>query len=140
MPVRPACFWAASTASRSTRSFIRSSLWPFTQVNRTRWGSDRYASISGSHRSRLATGFFALLSQPRASQPSHHRSRKQFTTYVESLTTSSGPSMLRNASRAALTSIRWLVERASGPLAKGPSRTAQAHPPGPGFPRQAPSV
>ena len=96
--------------------------------------------MSGSHRSRLATGFLALLSHPLASQPSHHRSRKQFTTYVESLTTSIGLSKLRTASRAALTSMRWLVERASDPLANGPSRTAQAHPPGPGFPTQAPSV
>ena len=36
--------------------------------------------MNGSHRSRFATGFFWLLSQPRLSQPSHHRSRKQFTT------------------------------------------------------------
>ena len=36
--------------------------------------------MNGSHRSRLATGFFALFTQPRLSQPSHHRSRKQFTT------------------------------------------------------------
>src|ERR1700690_1484585 len=37
-------------------------------------------------------------------------------------------------------SIRWLGERGSAPMAKGPSGTAQAQPPGPGFPRQDPSV
>ena len=36
--------------------------------------------MNGSHRSRLATGFFAVFIQPRCSQPSHQRSRKQFTT------------------------------------------------------------
>ena len=79
-PMRPAWVRAASTASRSTRSFIGSSLWPLTQRKRHPVGSARTASISGSHRSRLATGFLALFIQPRASQPSHHRSRKQLTT------------------------------------------------------------
>ena len=116
MPVRPRCVEAASTASRSTRSLLASSAWPFTHRNVTSPRA-RTASISGSHRSRLATGFFALLSQPRASQPSHHRSRKQFTTYVESLTISSGPSRARTASRAAWISMRWLVVRDSAPLA-----------------------
>jgi hypothetical protein len=39
-------------------------------------------------------------------------------------------------------SIRWFVVRGSPPLADGsPSgATAQAHPPGPGFPEHAPSV
>ena len=40
----------------------------------------------------------------------------------------------------AVTSIRWLVVCGSPPLSDGPPSTAQAHPPGPGFPRQAPSV
>jgi hypothetical protein len=113
--------------------------WPFTHRKVT---SPRVvtASTSGFHRSWLATGFFALFIQPRASQPSHHRSRKQFTTYVESLTTSSGPSSARTASSAALISMRWFVDRASAPLAHRPPGTAQAQPPGPGFPWQAPSV
>src|SRR5512132_4136964 len=37
-------------------------------------------------------------------------------------------------------SIRWLVVRGSWPAAKAPPSSAQAHPPGPGLPRQAPSV
>ena len=37
-------------------------------------------SSSGSHRSRLATGLPAELRHPRRCHPSHHRSRKQFTT------------------------------------------------------------
>jgi len=53
---------------------------------------------------------------------------------------SSGPGSARTASNTALISIRWLVVRAAGPLAKAPPGTAQAQPPGPGFPRQAPSV
>src|SRR5262245_14489769 len=44
------------------------------------------------------------------------------------------------ASRAAVISMRWLVVWGSAPLAYGPFSTAHAHPPGPGFPRQAPSV
>ena len=37
-------------------------------------------------------------------------------------------------------SIRWLVVWASGPDEKRPPGIAHAHPPGPGFPEQAPSV
>lgn len=36
--------------------------------------------------------------------------------------------------------MRWFVVRASAPLAYTPPGTAHAHPPGPGFPRHAPSV
>ena len=36
--------------------------------------------------------------------------------------------------------MRWLVVRAANPLAKVPSPTAHAQPPGPGFPLHAPSV
>jgi hypothetical protein len=36
--------------------------------------------------------------------------------------------------------MRWFVVCLSAPEAKGPSSTAQAQPPGPGFPEQAPSV
>src|SRR5437899_3139262 len=48
--------------------------------------------------------------------------------------------MARMASRAALISMRWLVEDASNPQAQRPPGIAHAHPPGPGFPEQAPSV
>ena len=88
----------------------------------------------------MATGFRAEVSQPRASQPSHHRSRKQFTTYVESLTTSSGPTRAVTASRAARISIRWFVLARSAPESYVVLSTAQAQPPGPGLPEQAPSV
>jgi hypothetical protein len=37
-------------------------------------------------------------------------------------------------------SIRWLVVRAAAPVAQAAPGTAQAHPPGPGFPEHAPSV
>jgi hypothetical protein len=62
------------------------------------------------------------------------------TTYVESLTTSTGPGRALTASSTAVTSIRWLVEWGSAPDAHAPPGTAHAHPPGPGFPEQAPSV
>jgi hypothetical protein len=52
----------------------------------------RTAVTSGSHKSRFATGFLALFTQPRLSHPRHQPSLKQLTTYVESLTTTSGPS------------------------------------------------
>ena len=96
--------------------------------------------MNGSHRSRFATGWRLEFFHPRLSQPSCQRSRKQFTTYVESLTTSSRPSMAWTASKAAEISIRWLVVWAAQPDAKRPPGTAQAQPPGPGFPEQAPSV
>ena len=48
--------------------------------------------------------------------------------------------MARVASSAALISMRWFVDLASKPDAQAPSGIAQAQPPGPGFPRQAPSV
>src|SRR5437764_14597889 len=113
--------------------------WPFTHRNTT---SPRLftAVTNGSHRSRLATGFLALFNHPRAIHPSHQRSRKQFTTYVESLTISSGPSMASTAWRAAAISMRWLVLLLSAPFAHRPPGMAHAHPPGPRFPRQAPSV
>ena len=44
------------------------------------------------------------------------------------------------ASSAAWTSIRWLVVAGAPPLAWRPSLVAQAQPPGPGLPEQAPSV
>ena len=88
----------------------------------------------------MATGFLAEVVQPRSIQPCHQRSRKQLTTYVESLTTSSGPSLARTASRAARISIRWLVLGSSCPEAYVVSSSAQAQPPGPGLPEQAPSV
>jgi hypothetical protein len=50
------------------------------------------------------------------------------------------PGSASTASSAAWTSMRWLVVAAAAPLANAPPGTAQAHPPGPGFPWQAPSV
>ena len=96
--------------------------------------------MNGSQRSRLATGCRLEFFHPRFSHPSCQRSRKQFTTYVESLTTSRRPSMAWTASKAAEISIRWLVVCTSLPDAKRPPGTAQAQPPGPGFPEHAPSV
>jgi hypothetical protein len=61
-------------------------------------------------------------------------------TYVESLTTCSGPSSVLTASKTAVISMRWLVDRSAAPLAKRPPGTANAQPPGPGFGEHAPSV
>ena len=74
-------------ASSSTRSFHVSPEWPFTQRKVTATSSESATSKRGSHRSRLATGLRCVFFQSRLSQPSHQRSRKQLTTYVESLTT-----------------------------------------------------
>ena len=62
-PVRPVCVSDASTARRSTRSFIGSPLWPFTHRNVTSPRATT-SSTSGSHRSRLATGLRWLFVQP----------------------------------------------------------------------------
>jgi len=62
-------------------------------------------------------GCFLLFTQPRRSHPCHQRSLKQCTTYVESLTTSSGPLNARIASSVAVNSMRWLVVLASQPAA-----------------------
>src|SRR5262249_16889047 len=72
---------AQSVARASTSSFTGSPAWPFTQRNRT-VGPRRSttSSMSGSQRSRFATGSFFAFRQPRARQPAHQRSRKQFTT------------------------------------------------------------
>ena len=92
----------------------------------------------------MATGCFFALRHPLASHFTYQRSRKQFTTYVESDTTTTGPcgANVRTACRAAVISIRWFVVSGSPPAPDGvPSgATAQAQPPGPGFPAQAPSV
>ncbi len=104
------------------------------------------SSSSGLQRSWLATGAPLALRQPRRSHPCHHRSLKQFTTYVESLAISIASPLSRcflwelSASSTARISIRWFVVCASAPLSQVPSAVAHAHPPGPGFPRQAPSV
>ena len=52
--------------------------WPLTQWN-AGWRC-WYSSISGFHRSVLATGSFLAFFQPFACHRTHHRSRKQFTT------------------------------------------------------------
>ena len=72
-------------------SFIGSPLCPFThwKSGRSAGLSDSYISISGRHRSSLATGSFFALRQPFAFQRTHQRSLKQFTTYVESDTITS---------------------------------------------------
>ncbi len=89
----------------------------------------------------MATGLPCELRQPFARQPAHHRCRKQFTTYVESLTTSTRPAgKAAKACRTAVSSMRWFVVAGSHPLAYTSSETAHAQPPGPGFLRQAPSV
>ena len=135
---------AASTASRSTRSFIGRREWPLTQRKGSP-GRPRYSSISGSHRSRLATGWFWEFFQPRASQPRHQLSRKQLHDVGRvrhHLDRARFGTEVRSASSTAWISMRWLVVWAAPPEPhRSPSgATAHAHPPGPGFPEQAPSV
>ena len=54
----------ASTARRSTRSFIGSPLWPLTHSKLISCWRDRYRSTNGFHRSTLATGLRCELTQP----------------------------------------------------------------------------
>ena len=139
-PRRPTWRRAASVASRSTTSFITSPEWPFTHRNVSSPSRSWNASTSGRQRSWLSTGVRFDVFQPLASHFAYQRSVKHCTTYFESLTTSSGPGSASSASSAARISMRWFVVWGSAPLACAPSGTAHAHPPGPGFPRQAPSV
>src|SRR4051812_29463457 len=76
-PLRKRC--DCSTARRSTTSFMVSPECPLTQRKVTSPRS-LTSSTRGSQRSRLTTGFFCDVSQPRAIQPRHHPSRKQLTT------------------------------------------------------------
>ena len=104
---------------------------PLTQRKVTGTSGESATARSGSHRSRFATGLRCEFFQSRLSQPSHHRSRKQLTTYVESLTTwiPAGRSGVRarRASSTAVISIRWFVV-----LRLGAAReAAPGHRPGP---------
>jgi hypothetical protein len=76
-----------------------SPLWPFTHRNVT--SSDFTSSINGIHRSVLATGSRFEFFQPLRSHLAHQRSRKQFTTYVESDTISIGIGAPCSSARAA---------------------------------------
>ena len=71
---------AASVASRSTTSFIRSPEWPLTQSKVTGRSGSSARGSSSRHRSWLATGFPWVLRQPRRFHPTHHCWRKQLTT------------------------------------------------------------
>ena len=53
--------------------------WPFTHRGTPKRPASN-ASMSGSHRSRLATGLPAAFLQPRSRQPRNQRSRKQLAT------------------------------------------------------------
>ena len=141
-PERPCWVVAASTASRSTRSFIGSPQWPFTQrkVTSPRW---RTSSTNGSHRSRLATGL-RLRVDPAPLQPPLPPPVAEAVDDVgrvahdleRAVARGSAPPRARPGSPCA----GWSCA-ASAPLANGPpSATAQAQPPGPGFPLHAPSV
>ena len=97
--------------------------------------SPAHESTSGFHRSALATGCFFGVAPPVGLQRTHHLSRKQLTTYIESETTvigRSAPARLEHGGE-----LHPLVRRvASPPAADGvPSgATAHAQPPGPDSP------
>ena len=79
-PFAPSWVVAVGPPRRSTKSFIGSPPWPLTQRKPISPGRLRYKSMSGSHKSRLATGLRWPLSHPLASHACHHLSRKQLTT------------------------------------------------------------
>src|ERR1700722_15305898 len=75
-PLSPRPRSAATVANSSTRSFQRSPECPLTHCHETGAAGAGWSAsaMSGSHRSRLATGFFWEFSQLRRCQPCHQRS------------------------------------------------------------------
>src|SRR5208283_4618486 len=112
-------------------------------------GRPRERSQTTLHSSLFFTGFFALVFQPFRAHAWIHWVIP-FWTYWESVcTVMGGPSdegwveSLCSASRTAVSSILLFVVFASNPETSStccPTCTTNAHPPGPGLPRQPPSV
>gem|GEM_PF-14014 len=134
----------AATASASHRLFSGWSACPRTQWNRTSWTC--ISRSSRCHRSRFLTGFFEAVRQFLAFHCPSHCSRP-VSTYFESeyRSTRLGLFSVESPSMTADSSMRLLVVAASPPEHSfsdplTPWRRMYAHPPGPGFPEQAPSV
>lgn len=139
------CYFRPSAnvrAKTSTRSFISLPLWPRTQ---TQWifFVDAIAS-SSIHRSWFLTGFFVAVFQLFFFQFFTHDCMP-FFTYWLSVWISSSSCFLHacNARITAINSMRLFVVLGSPPLRSAiflPSVAIKPHPPGPGLPRQLPSV
>ena len=135
---------AAAVASSSTRSFQRSPECPLTHRHVTRGSEATASSIRGSHRSRLATGFFLrvqpippLPALPPAILEAVHDVRR-IAHHFDLRDRLCRPVAQRLECRHDLHALVGGGRvRAAG---VGPPGTAQAQPPGPGFPRHAPSV
>lgn len=126
----------------STRSFIVSPLWPRTQ-NQWIFLVDANSS-SFCHRSWFLTGFFVDVRQLFFFQPGNHDCMP-FLTYWLSvwISSSSWRRAAVNAQITAINSMRLFVVLCSPPLRSAiflPSVATKPQPPGPGFPRQEPSV
>src|SRR5438445_1349486 len=129
-------------ASASARSFSGCPACPFTQCHAMRCSLARRSS--SRHRSKFFTGFLSAVRQPRRFQSCSH-SLMPFWTYCESVYTATSHGGFRDSSAriTAVSSIRLLVVLGSPPksfLLSPPALTRAPHPPGPGFPLQAPSV
>jgi hypothetical protein len=90
------------------------------------------------------TGCLSLVRQPFARQRAIHSSTPRLT-YCESVVSATAHGRLSASSPAiaAMSSMRLFVVIASPPLSsrsRSPSRSSAPQPPGPGLPRQAPSV
>src|SRR5690606_5033569 len=133
-PDRP---WRAAQLARESASSLSSRpACPLTHSTPSRPSSAALLSIL--QRSEWRTGDPSPFRQPRASQPGDH-STTPLTTYMESVRQWTGPSSVARAT--AISSIRWLVVDGSDPhRRRGPSSSTTAQPPGPGLPRQLPSV
>ena len=135
-------FSAAVRANVSTRSFISSPLWPRTQ-NQWIFLVDANSS-SFCHRSWFLTGFFVDVRQLFFFQPGSHDCMP-FLTYWLSvwISSSSCRRAAVNAQITAINSMRLFVVLRSPPLRSAvcvPSVATNPQPPGPGLPRQEPSV
>ena len=132
----------ARLASSSTRSLPGSPAWPLTHCQVRVCGAAAWSSCS--HRSWFLTGFLSAVRQPRAFQDGSH-SVMPLITYCESVCTVTRVGRFKAARpmMAAVSSMRLLVVAASDPdssLCVPFQLSSTPQPPGPGLPRQAPSV
>ena len=133
----------SATAILSHLSFSGCPAWPCTQTNFTVCRSS--SASSSSHKSTLSAGAPSDLCQPFLFQLLTHPLVTESTKYFESLVrvTSHGTFNFCRARIAAVSSIRLFVVSFSPPLSSismSLNRMIAPHPPGPGFPEQAPSV
>src|SRR3569623_52353 len=132
----------ARLARASARSFSGWPVWPRTQCHSMRCGAA--AASSRGQRSTVFTGSRSAVFQPLLFQAEIHSVMPR-RTYCESvvIATVHGRLSASSPAMAAISSMRLLVVRVSPPYRSFSVpllRSTTPHPPGPGLPRQAPSV